>query len=273
MSHNAAYPAGATPKPDSSASAARLVHLEGGVNFRDFGGYSTADGRTMRRGLLFRSGALDRLTKDDVSKVSRLGLRQIIDFRDPHEAMQRPNIAIPGIPSDLVPANPPSYGGGASLRQMAARALHGGDPVVFMQELYRKLPFENQAYRHMMSALQHIAEGGLLLHCMIGKDRTGVGCAIVQLALGADNDTIIEDYLITETELKDFKARAMTEFAAEFSVSEIEGMSVLMSARVEFIQATLDVIKDRFGDMEKYLEFEFGLTPDRLERLREQYLN
>ena len=55
------------------------------MNFRDLGGYETADGRTVRRRHLFRSDALFRLTESDAAQVQALGVTTLIDFRTPDE--------------------------------------------------------------------------------------------------------------------------------------------------------------------------------------------
>mgnify|MGYP001166128375 CR=1 FL=1 len=64
----------------------RRVSLEGSVNFRDLGGYETADGRRVKWGLVFRSDNLGRLTDRDVAFLQRMGIRLVCDFRTPAEA-------------------------------------------------------------------------------------------------------------------------------------------------------------------------------------------
>ncbi|STQ72887.1 Protein tyrosine/serine phosphatase [Hafnia alvei] len=58
-----------------------LAPLEGGVNFRDMGGYLAADGRRVKRGKLFRSGALDRLTDKDLSYLQDVPIKNILDYQ------------------------------------------------------------------------------------------------------------------------------------------------------------------------------------------------
>jgi protein-tyrosine phosphatase len=56
--------------------------LEGSPNFRDVGGLPTVDGRFTRRGVLFRSSALEELTSRDVRLlIDDIGLRTVIDLR------------------------------------------------------------------------------------------------------------------------------------------------------------------------------------------------
>ena len=65
----------------------RLIALDGVHNFRDLGGYPTADGRTTRWGRLYRADGLFRLTTDDVEALRPLGLRTVVDLRT-HEELE-----------------------------------------------------------------------------------------------------------------------------------------------------------------------------------------
>src|SRR5271167_3741531 len=60
---------------------ARLLPLVGAYNFRDLGGYPTADGRTTRWGRLFRSDTLHELTDPDLQVLRQIGLETVIDLR------------------------------------------------------------------------------------------------------------------------------------------------------------------------------------------------
>src|SRR3954452_18539717 len=73
----------------------RIVSLEGARNFRDLGGYRTADGGRTRWGLVFRSDALHRLTVEDVAAVGRLGLRVVYDLRRDVEGERMPSVELP----------------------------------------------------------------------------------------------------------------------------------------------------------------------------------
>ncbi len=66
-----------------------------------------------------------------------------------------------------------------------------------MLQLYRQLPFNNPAYRQLAASLTTPFEGALLRHCAVGKDRTGVGCALTLFAVGCDSETVMEEYLLT----------------------------------------------------------------------------
>lgn len=214
---------------------------------------------------------MSRLTAGDVARLREWDVRRVIDFRDPGEVLGRPNVALPGIRYEVMPANPEA-GGGADLRRMAEAAVAGGDPHAFMRELYARLPFENPAYRHLLASLRRQEKGALVFHCMAGKDRTGVAGAIVLGALGVEREAIMEDYLRTGEMLAAFTAKELLALAKEVPETSLPGMRVLLSVKEEFLNAMFAAIEERFGTWGAYLSHEFGLEGKSLEQLQESYL-
>ena len=67
-----------------------LLPLEGGFNLRDMGGYATADGRRVKRGMLFRSGMMSLLTAEDEAHLAGLGIATVCDLRRAGERRRDP---------------------------------------------------------------------------------------------------------------------------------------------------------------------------------------
>ena len=63
----------------------RHFDLQGASNFRDLGGYATADGRSVRWRQIFRSNHLGHLTAADIDIVRTLEVRSAVDFRGVEE--------------------------------------------------------------------------------------------------------------------------------------------------------------------------------------------
>lgn len=249
--------------------------LEGGVNFRDFGGYATSDGRSVRRGLLLRSGKLAELTEKDRAFLAAFPVRTILDYRDTDESARAPDPEWGGTRYSVPAMSAAMHARGlsASPRELARSLPPGFDGAALMRELYRELPFANPAYRRMFELL---AEGrGLLQHCSAGKDRTGVGCALTLLALGAPVETVRQDYLLTNERLG--RAFVMKIFEREGSMkvppSEIlERIMPLIDAREEYIDGALDAVRERYDDFDTFLEKEYGLNDSKREELKTLYL-
>src|SRR5690606_41501722 len=73
------------------SSCARLMPLEGGSNFRGLGGYQPVDGKTVRRGLLYRSGVMTHLTEADQAYLQKIGSDTVVDLRSREELELYPN--------------------------------------------------------------------------------------------------------------------------------------------------------------------------------------
>ncbi|VEJ52897.1 tyrosine-protein phosphatase [Pragia fontium] len=250
-----------------------LLPLQGGINFRDQGGNLAQDGRKVKPGLLLRAGALDRLTVDDCHYLSQIPLTNIIDYRDADEVKAKPDVVWQGVQYDNIPANPLTDEVNANFAKLTDEALASFNAVDFMSRLYNQLPFNNQAYRHLTQVMQQPGEGALVQHCAVGKDRTGIGSAIALLALGASRDTVIEDYMLTETTLAPYRTEILNHMSAQLSEQHgIDSLSYVMSAKETFIGTALKAIEQRYGNTDNWLEQEFGLTPVIRQQMQNKYL-
>lgn len=250
-----------------------LLPLQGGINFRDQAGNSGKDGRKVKSGMLLRAGALDRLTAEDCHYLSQIPLSNIIDYRDADEVMVKPDVLWQGVKYDNIPANPLSDEVNANFAKLTDEALASFDAVDFMSRLYNQLPFNNQAYRYLTQVMQQPGEGALVQHCAVGKDRTGIGSAIVLLTLGASKETVIEDYMLTETTLAPYRVEIIKHMSAQLNEQHgIDSISYVMSAKESFIGTALKAIEQRYGNTDNWLEQEFGLTAGVRLKIQNKYL-
>lgn len=249
-----------------------LAPLDGGINFRDLGGNSVVDGRRIKRGLLFRSGSLERLTENDCAFLAGVPVRSVLDYRDPDEVQAKPDILWQGAGYHHFPANPLSNEVNANLEKLTSETLAGFDARAFMLELYRRLPFGNAAYKQLAHLLSHTDNGAIVQHCAVGKDRTGVGSALVLFALGADEATVVEDYLLTETTLATFREQMLDQLSIRLSDSALGQFAYVLSAREEFLMTALGCIRDQYGSTDRWLEAEYGLGQSQRAALQAFYL-
>ncbi len=230
-----------------------------------------ADGRRIRPNMLFRSGALAQLTQQDIDTVSSLPVSHVLDYRDVKEAMMRPDTLWPGIFYECIPANP-SESMSVTPSRLLSYTQDAREAYNFMHDLYRALPFRNKAYQRLVGWLQCPEVTGIIQHCAIGKDRTGIGSAVLLMILGASRNTVIHDYLKTETALAIYRTRMMALWSEGHSEEERQAMDCLFSANKDFIETALDAIDERYGDIEYYLKEEFDLNEKMLADIRARYL-
>lgn len=249
-----------------------LIPLEGGINFRDLGGNAAANGRRIKSGMLFRAGSLDRLTERDCRLLSGMPVVKVLDYRDADEVAAKPDILWQGVSYQNLPANPLSTEVNANLEKLTNETLAQFDGQAFMLELYRRLPFGNAAYQQLSALLQQPETGALVQHCAVGKDRTGVGSALILLTLGVDEGGVMEDYLLTETTLAPVREQMLATLAHRLSQAALTQFSYVLSAREEFLATALGVIKQRYGSTDRWLAQEYGLDAGVRERLQALYL-
>lgn len=249
-----------------------LTPLEGGINFRELGGNTAADGRRIKRGWLYRSGSLDSLTPKDCDFLSKVPVAHILDYRDADEVAAKPDVLWHGVQYHHAPANPLSHEVSANLEQLTQQTIDAFDPETSMLELYRRLPFNNPAYQQLANLLSQPNGGAIVQHCAVGKDRTGIGSALVLFALGADRNTVLEDYLLTETTLAPFRAHILNKMSIKLNDKALEKFGYVLSVREAFMDTALKSIDALYGSTDVWLEKEYGLTAELRQNLRDRYL-
>jgi protein-tyrosine phosphatase len=177
------YPVGMDAQPMQ-----REFRFSRTFNFRDVGGYPTADGRTVRWRRLFRSDTLSPLTTDDQQQLLDLGVRTVVDLRQAHEIAE--DGRVPDL-DGLTYHNPaPRYP-----EWELTPYEEGDDPVRYLADRYRDMA-EHGASRlaEAIGVLADETAAPAVMHCRAGKDRTGVVCALTLALLGVADDDIDHDY-------------------------------------------------------------------------------
>ena len=253
--------------------ASPLLPLEGGFNLRDMGGYATADGRAVKHGMLFRSGVMSLLTEADEAHLAGLGIVTVCDLRRPGERKREPTRwcepagvfywsrdyeESSGVLSELMRAGMPSA---AAVHQM-------------MVDLYPEILVDHKpSYRFMFERLAagHVP---LLFNCSAGKDRTGVGAALILSVLGVPRDAIVEDYLLTN-QFADFgriMARGGDRDYEHYRKIDPVVMRPLMAADADYLDAMFAALDRDHGGVDGYLA-EIGVDDGVKSRLQELLLD
>jgi protein-tyrosine phosphatase len=236
-------------------------------NFRDCGGYATAEGRRMQAGRLYRSGTLDDARHDDLHRLQAIGLRTIVDLRAPREKTKE----LPTIAGARRIDLPIELENKARDRMQPLMVKRGAENEVvdILKQMYRDLvdeaqPQAGQLFHILLSADAY----PVLIHCRAGKDRTGFLCALVQQAVGVERVAVFEDYLKTNDHLAPLTP-GMVRLMKIFSLGrvQVENMRAAISARQEYLQAALDQIDQRHGGLMVYLE-KCGVTSGEIDTLR-----
>ncbi|MFJ9853246.1 tyrosine-protein phosphatase [Streptomyces sp. NPDC101150] len=244
---------------DPLTVADRSLHLTGAANFRDAGGYRTADGRWVKMGVLFRTDTLHALTYADLARLQRLGIRTDFDLRGPNERAEKPDRVPAG--ACYVVAN---VHGGRGKSEAPATAEASARAMAASYRWLVSKPSALDAYRALFRLAADPGSHPLAYHCEGGKDRTGWASAALLTALGVDRDTVMRDYLATNDHLAARNAAALAEQPPERAAR----LKPALDARAEYLNAAFDEVTARFGTFDAYLRDGLGLSERVLERLR-----
>ena len=256
----------------TDAPRSRHHPLTGAENFRDLGGYATADGRTVAWGRLFRSDHLGNLTDGDVTAVRRLGIRLVCDLRAPSEREDGGS----RFPADTdvrmvpLPVDFPALEPGLVRRRLLGREFAAGAIAETVLAAYRAYALDfAPVFAGVLRALAEPGHVPALIHCNGGKDRTGFASALVLLTLGVPRATIVEDYLLTNhfTRATTRRRAWLVFLASRLSVRPRE-MRALLEARAPYLDAAFRAMEERSGSLDTYLRDVLGVTDEVRSRLR-----
>lgn len=272
---------------ESIITAARLLPLEGGRNFRDLGGYKTTDGRTVQWGKVYRSGVMDDLTDNDYDYLSDLGIKVICDFRDNDERAREPTNWGAGNIDYLTFADPVKDADPRNNPMFAALMSPDSTPedvAAGMADSYFDIAMdEREGYTEMFDRL---ATGNIPLafNCSAGKDRAGTAAALILTVLGVPRETVVYDY-----SLSDKYVDYMEEFAGEDARAKAandpdnpyaflmqlppEKLAPLMASDPHYIEASFAEMEKRYGSVMAFIQTELDVSDEELKLIRDRLLN
>lgn len=267
-----------TPTNQEHATPQRVIPLTGTVNFRDLGGYQTSSGKSVQWRKIYRAASLGGLTSDDCVLLSDLAIHWDIDLRSPSEQSSYPDKQWPDAQVVLNPVYPTTnfdrivnYHGIQRLLKGRHRQPKLADPVAQIYQNVILNPHSQAAFAKTFSVLlgQKKSEA-TVFHCAAGKDRTGMTAALILAALGVPDDTIIEDYLLTN-DLYDFPngQTALTNDAVQAAVAKMN----TKTGEALYIQGALQTVNIGYGGIENYWREALKLTPAYLTTFRQKFLN
>lgn len=227
--------------------------VPGAMNLRDVGGLRAGSGAT-RHGVLFRSGNLARLDADGTRALADLRLRRIIDLRADDEIAREPS-RIAGL--DIVTQRVPLFLG-------SVESFFRDD--LSLDEMYRRLVDDSS--EGVVAVVRGIlADQPVLVHCTVGKDRTGVTIALTLAAAGVDTEAVVGDYARTEGLLPPQRNRKIVETLRSLHPEAVHLEDLATRSPAPVMRALLDDVTYRYGSAGDYLRAH-GLADDEIAELR-----
>ncbi|MFV0549518.1 MAG: tyrosine-protein phosphatase [Limnobaculum xujianqingii] len=270
--------------PDANSKtitlAERKVPAAGLDNLRDLGGLKTSDGRYTKWGVMYRADTPYKLKPEGYRYVANnMKMGHIFDLRAENEVVKKPDPAMEGVTyyHTQIPDSPPAY---KDVSWETTETIYNFvstpraesfyvDTNAFMVEA----PKSHDSMKHILSTALTAEGKGMLWHCAGGKDRTGYVSAVFLAALGVPDETIVNEYLLTNEYRKEFDRKELEDMSKEFKQDPkaIKGFLAIQQSRPEYIMAALNLIKQKYGSDKNYLDKEMCITTQQIEQLKQMY--
>jgi len=256
---------------DSSLPQMRVISLDGASNFRDFGGYPTVSGKTVRWRQLYRSSKLSGLTDMGLATFESLRIRMVIDLRSASDTKSDPDRLPQGVHwQNIEIVVPPS------LTDAFNQALKTGDTSGLefdkIVQGYTDFYISNvEKYGKLLPLVMSSDNRPIDIHCAGGAGRTGFTVALIQLMLGVTEVYVMDDYLLTNeviasilqkdvetyvniiADLKEQQGEVLTE-------EDIENVTNFVTMHSEYLQAALDRVVEEYGSVDNFIRDSIGIT-------------
>ena len=255
---------------DQKSHQKRLLKIHSVSNYRDLGGYITRDGRSVKWGQLYRSGHLADLTPRGLDLITSLDLYAIIDFRSAYETQRHPD----RIPADIRALHLPVMDkANREMSQEIRERMKDNNFVGFsadrlITKAYRQFPTEfTPAYRSFIQTVLDANGAPVLWHCTAGKDRTGYAAAILLRLLGVDQETIFEDYSLSNQYVKKMNKRMLAVILAR-GIKAYRMIKPLYEVNLDWLKAAFDNIDEEWGSFDTYLSDGLDLSSSDVRQMR-----
>jgi len=260
-----------------SRVAERLLPLEGGRNFRDVGGWRAGDGRQVKWGKIYRSGVMAGLTMWDLEYLRRLGILTICDLRSPQERAGEPNPFLKTQGPKVVAAS--DYDMSASMAAFMGMKTREDAIQGFADAYVGFLDMLTPHYTDLFARLV-ANEGPLAFNCSAGKDRTGMASALILSVLGIPRPTVLEDYGLTQVYTPPSYYAKLARSGGGVTSQQMQALSklppevlqIIMGSDPEVMRRALATIDTRYGGPVALAKTRFGLTDEKVAKLRANYL-
>jgi len=254
----------------------RKLPFTGAHNFRDLGGYKTEDGRAIKWGKIYRSDDLHLLTDEDLKYLSRLNIKSVVDFRSDEERESEPDRLNPDMTQLLLPIKfQPEELDDETLKNLMKNLTFGTlDSSNLLRDFNIVIvkDFATEYKKFFRHVIENNAEP-IVFHCTAGKDRAGFASAMILTVLGVPREKVIEDYLLTNTYVKDHVDSEMLEIELKtFFRADTDNLRKINLVEERYIQAAFDTIDSEWGGMDNYISGALGLSEEDILKLKDFYL-
>ncbi|MDR2475229.1 MAG: tyrosine-protein phosphatase [Bacteroidales bacterium] len=239
----------------------RFLKMDSVVNFRDLGGYTTADKKSVRWGKFYRSGRLN-LSDKGKELFNSLRIRTVIDLRSKGEQLVKSK----PVNANMIHIPVNACNISEVVKLLKNNKFKQEEARQFMEEAYISLAKDyTKEFSNMFEFLLDSLNYPVLVECNMGSDRCSFASALVLLALGVSYDQIVEDYLSTNSVLN---VRQEGSYAYKLMPEAQEAVTTLLLPNRSLIDLARREIISSFGSMDNYFTNALNLDSMKRERLK-----
>jgi protein-tyrosine phosphatase len=250
----------------------RFIPIDGTVNFREIGGYRTQDGKTVKRGALYRSDKLDDLTEQGQQQLQALGVQAVCDLRGMSEVERHPD----NLPASITYYHLPIEAENDTFGSLCDYFFNKSRLRESIYWMYHELFIEGhpQMFGEAINQVAQADKRPVVLHCTAGKDRTGLITAMILDLLGVPDEVIVADYTLSNhsyNHLRDYTVQRLGNLSA--LGIKADDLWPLLVCDPDFMISSLVHIRGHYGSIENYLLTKGGVSADTIAQLRETLLS
>lgn len=248
--------------------ATRNINIPGIQNFRDMGGYKSAEtGKQIRWGMFYRSAQIDSIAPCSRAELKHMGIKTIIDLRSEEERQNYTPlhdefniIHIPILTGNME----------KTLEDIRVGKIKTDTIYRLIEQMNRDIATKYQKeFKAIFNLLLNRSNYPVIIHCTSGKGRTGILSALVLSALGVDEDLIMEDYRLSN---EYFNIPKSSKYAYKLPINSQEAITTIYSAKEDFLNAAKGQIESEYGSVQTYLSKGLELSPEKINELRSTLL-
>lgn len=263
------------------------IDYKGLRNTRDLGQFETTDGKSIKKGVIYRSGRIDKMSKKRIKKfLEEYNIKTIIDLRTQVEVSESKHFIYPQyVDYYHIPVlNQQFFGITHEINKMSKAMMEQRKKLSesysatnYMVEMYKSIVFEPSSQRHFSTIFDIFAtqqEGAILFHCTSGKDRTGITSLFLLTLLGVSDEDILRDYEISnEFNMKYTKNRIMLmNIFMPTSKRFKKLMSAMLYTKKEYLEETIKAIKEKYGSVLNFMYEKLDITKEKHEKIKNMFL-
>lgn len=255
------------------------IHLQSLPNTRDLGALMTKDGRHILPRKLLRSGSLYHVSLADQDMLLEdYKLSTVIDFRTEAEREQKPDTIMKGVEYYPIPILDEETSGITQAGTLMDMLIKFDQvPDEFMCKQYENLVRDEiciKQYANFLDVVLHQKKGAVLWHCSVGKDRAGIGTALLLYALGVPRKTIKEDFLKTNVYLDNEMQHMVRYLETRMIVTPeiMDKVRLLYKVKGEYLDTAFRTIEKDYGSVDYFMGKALYMNPKTIEALRNKYL-